>query len=804
MYSIIHMALVEMVSRMEDGEALLKQIFENVEAGDPKGNVYRPFTDQESLRLIETAGKVLEMTIDEVISGMGEVQLATFEKFGYLPLIHALGRDFVEFCQHIDSLHQNLVQSYPSMVAPSFRPELTEDGPMFLHYYSIRPGLWPYAYSLLVAVAKHIYSEDINIDHYQKRHEGHDHDIFAITNVGSHKYNYAASASSKDTGSKALVRRAMTPEQVNDVFPWHVEFDRHLKITSLGSSLASRFDELKLTDLKLFDIIKFQRPSLLRQDFDSFLQYDRQSFLVIVRDATYFLKKQEKKAERKEKRRRARAAAKCPMAQAAEASEPSSSSGANIMQEADMRQIGYLSRSSSASSMEAERFISETVDYLYLKGELIFNEDSQTMFMAGAPHVTKPQEMYLRDMSLSDLPVHSNARELLFSSMHQSATINIARQLEDTMEHLDTARDEMNREKARVEELLHGILPPAIANQLAKGIRPEAERHRSVTILFSDIVGFTKLSSSVKPQSVMNMLNELFSKFDELCDKHEVFKVETIGDAYMVVCGLPTPNERHPVNMARFAIDMASTARTVKSPVDGSPLQIRVGMHSGSVMAGVVGLKAPRYCLFGDAVNTASRMESNSVAGCIQLSASMMSELHALGGGFTIKKRGELEVKGKGRMETFFLMGEGETLDHLVPPESAYDGPGAKPAAAGPVAAQSFIMPTAAPEKEVSYYDILVKLDETTSKVSGVASSTTLKEVLNAVYEQEVTDPAMRLYADEECTEVLVPTQTIDHLLASQVVAAELKLNERTRIVRSVVELYAGIQRGVQAVVGHV
>eukprot|EP00730_Choanoeca_flexa_P001004 TRINITY_DN10435_c0_g2_i3.p1 TRINITY_DN10435_c0_g2~~TRINITY_DN10435_c0_g2_i3.p1 ORF type:complete len:658 (+),score=125.51 TRINITY_DN10435_c0_g2_i3:190-2163(+) len=487
MYSIIHMALVEMVSRMEDGEALLKQIFENVEAGDPKGNVYRPFTDQESLRLIETAGKVLEMTIDEVISGMGEVQLATFEKFGYLPLIHALGRDFVEFCQHIDSLHQNLVQSYPSMVAPSFRPELTEDGPMFLHYYSIRPGLWPYAYSLLVAVAKHIYSEDINIDHYQKRHEGHDHDIFAITNVGSHKYNYAASASSKDTGSKALVRRAMTPEQVNDVFPWHVEFDRHLKITSLGSSLASRFDELKLTDLKLFDIIKFQRPSLLRQDFDSFLQYDRQSFLVIVRDATYFLKKQEKKAERKEKRRRARAAAKCPMAQAAEASEPSSSSGANIMQEADMRQIGYLSRSSSASSMEAERFISETVDYLYLKGELIFNEDSQTMFMAGAPHVTKPQEMYLRDMSLSDLPVHSNARELLFSSMHQSATINIARQLEDTMEHLDTARDEMNREKARVEELLHGILPPAIANQLAKGIRPEAERHRSVTILFSDI-----------------------------------------------------------------------------------------------------------------------------------------------------------------------------------------------------------------------------------------------------------------------------------------------------------------------------
>ena len=287
-----------------------------------------------------------------------------------------------------------------------------------------------------------------------------------------------------------MVNRSMTAEHVNDLFPWHVEFDRTLKIKSLGSSLASRFTDTKLEDLKLFDVVKFQRPSLLRQTFDQFLEYDRQSFLVIVRDATYFLKKQEKKAERREKKRTARAkASQCPMARAQQAGdgEVSSSSGGNIMRDEEIIRIGYLSRSSSASSMEAERFISETADYLYLKGELVYHKETDTIFMAGAPHVTKPQEMYLRDMSLADLPVHSNARELLFSSMHQSATINIARQLEDTMEHLDEARDEMNKEKARVEELLHGILPPAIADQLAKGIRPQAERYRSVTILFSDI-----------------------------------------------------------------------------------------------------------------------------------------------------------------------------------------------------------------------------------------------------------------------------------------------------------------------------
>jgi class 3 adenylate cyclase len=408
-----------------------------------------------------------------------------------------------------------------------------------------------------------------------------------------------------------------------------------MKVVSMGSALASRFPALDSgSDLFLADILKMQRPAQVRQDFESFMEYEGQAFLAMVRDETYHQKNREKVMAR----RAARAAARGRLQH--RSSDGSTASGCPFSTLADGAEDHLRKRSpstsSSCSSVHAENFISQTVDYLYLRGELCYQKATDTLFLAGSPHVslvtstslalswwwvsvappsppphtnlfqcrptrahtlqiTKVAEMYERDMSLADMPVHSNGRELLFGSLHASATIAIARTLEDTTESLDIARNEMNREKARVEELLHGILPPSIARQLASGHRPEAERYAGATILFSDVVGFTKLSSSVKPQAVMNMLNQLFSKFDDLCDLHQCFKVETIGDAYMVACGLPVPNDQHPVLMCRFALDMIRAAHSVKSPVDGSPLQIRIGMHTGPAMAGVVGLKAPRY-----------------------------------------------------------------------------------------------------------------------------------------------------------------------------------------------------------------
>eukprot|EP00057_Strongylocentrotus_purpuratus_P014433 XP_011668907.1 PREDICTED: atrial natriuretic peptide receptor 1 [Strongylocentrotus purpuratus] len=214
-------------------------------------------------------------------------------------------------------------------------------------------------------------------------------------------------------------------------------------------------------------------------------------------------------------------------------------------------------------------------------------------------------------------------------------------------------------EKRKAEELLYQILPRPVAEELKKGKPVTAESFECVTIYFSDIVGFTKLSSASTPLEVVDLLNDLYTCFDAVIDNFNVYKVETIGDAYMCVSGLPIRNgDFHAREIARMSLALLheiTSFRIRHRPEER--LRLRIGVHTGPVVAGVVGLKMPRYCLFGDTVNTASRMESNGEAMKIHLS-NQTKKILELFGTFILELRGEVEMKGKGTQTTFWLKGE--------------------------------------------------------------------------------------------------------------------------------------------------
>lgn len=197
-----------------------------------------------------------------------------------------------------------------------------------------------------------------------------------------------------------------------------------------------------------------------------------------------------------------------------------------------------------------------------------------------------------------------------------------------------------------------------MAEQLKKGQGVEAESFHEVSIYFSDIVGFTSLSSGSTPMQVVTLLNDLYTLFDNIIQEYDVYKVETIGDAYMVVSGLPIRNgHEHAGEISRMALHLVEAVQTdfkVRHKPDHQ-LKLRVGLHSGPVVAGVVGNTMPRYCLFGDTVNTASRMESNGEALRIHISETTKGILDDLGG-FEVEERGEVFLKGKGTCKTYWLI----------------------------------------------------------------------------------------------------------------------------------------------------
>jgi adenylate cyclase len=208
-------------------------------------------------------------------------------------------------------------------------------------------------------------------------------------------------------------------------------------------------------------------------------------------------------------------------------------------------------------------------------------------------------------------------------------------------------------EQERSELLLVNILPSSIADRLKSAHQTIADHFDAASILFADVVDFTPFAQRLSPAAVVGILDELFSHFDTLVERHGLEKIKTIGDAYMAVAGVPDPSPDHARRAALLALDMREAIAT-SAVGGGSGLELRIGINSGPLIAGVIGTKRFLYDLWGDAVNTASRMESNGTPGEIQITR---ATYELLKDEFDCRRRGTIEVKGKGPMETWYLAG---------------------------------------------------------------------------------------------------------------------------------------------------
>ncbi|WP_343044592.1 adenylate/guanylate cyclase domain-containing protein [Allomesorhizobium camelthorni] len=230
-----------------------------------------------------------------------------------------------------------------------------------------------------------------------------------------------------------------------------------------------------------------------------------------------------------------------------------------------------------------------------------------------------------------------------------------------TFRRAEASEDALEAEHERSERLLLNLMPASIAARLKQ--RPDeiiADGLPAVTILFADIVGFTPRAARLPADRLVSFLNRIFSEFDTLAERHGLEKIKTIGDAYMVAGGLPEKQEGHARAVAEIALDMLEVTAALSREL-GEEIAVRIGIHSGPAVAGVIGSRKLFYDVWGDTVNTAARMEQHGQAGRIQVSHEARQ---AIGDGYSFEERGMVLIKGKGRMKLHFLTGRAETADN--------------------------------------------------------------------------------------------------------------------------------------------
>uniref|UniRef100_A0A914H1A6 guanylate cyclase n=1 Tax=Globodera rostochiensis TaxID=31243 RepID=A0A914H1A6_GLORO len=606
MFGWVHESFRQLVTR-KHGKEIWTKILEIAKFEEGTENeISKYYKDEESFRLVSAMGSVIGIPVEEVWEAYGGFLIQFTMETGWDELLRALSPDLEGFLDALDALHYFIdhVVYRTKLKGPAFRCEPQPDGSLILHYYSRRSGLYP----IVKEVARRIYDTEV-IMQVQERKQEHvdsmitEHVTFVISQV-ENNMSVSRSIASR-TPLNTCISSIESSSSVNSTriedfcvaFPHHFCFDRQLRIEHVGAHIRRAYPNIVHGETHLEDILTLVHPEI-PLSFDTIMTFRNSLFVFQLRDE--------------------------------------SSKGD--------------SKPNSVRSVESRGHIPVT-----LKGSMHSVSSNKYMLFMCSLNVTTVHELVERNLFLSDIQRHDSTRDLIMLNQSRMSQVELNRRLEETTRTLKSMASALKAEKQRTEELLCELMPPSVAESLRQGTTVEAAEFPDATVLFTDIVTFTNICSYCTPYDVINLLNDLYQRFDRIVGLHDVYKVETIGDAYMIVGGVPKECRNHAEKILNVAIGFLMESRFVANPTTKLSIFIRIGVHSGSVVAGVVGVKMPRYCLFGDTIHLANRMESLGVPSKMHVSETARALAVKSNPSFLFTERGTIKIKGKEMFRTYFL-----------------------------------------------------------------------------------------------------------------------------------------------------
>merc|ERR550532_2532129 len=557
----------------------------------------------------KTAMKILGMQDEEFYEGMGVFFVALAQDLGYGMLLSCLGRCFRDFFVNLDNLHDYLKFTFPRMKAPSFFIAEESETGMLMEYRSKRRGFQFYVQGQIKELSKNFAVEIKKLEIEIKKQE-----VVFDTVVTYYELTFENQGYIKKMAAQAKRQAQADKDQpikasvIFEMFPFCILYNQNMEVTILGSALRQ--------------II----PRIIGEGLSSWWE--------LVKPLVEF---------------------RWDVIQ----------TRLNSMFElATQEEIDKLNKSGATSSSsgfdDVENLLDEEIDKtLHIKGQMVYMKEWEQMLFLACPMMSDLNNLIWSGLFINDLSMHDYSRDIMLATTQEKIQMKMTLQ---TMEKKSAKLDEQQKKLSDVmkksDDIIAQMLPKSVAEDLAKG-KTNAEIQKSyecVTMLFSDVVTFTIICSKLKPTQVVQLLNNMYTLFDFLCDQNAVYKVETIGDAYLIVAGCPVKAANHAIKICDMAFDMMDGISMLKDPSNGEAIHMRIGCHSGPVVAGVVGLKMPRFCLFGINVGLTEKFESNSKPDQIYISEKTQELLSAQ---YKVEERTDEGLSMKvGGFRSFFLNGK--------------------------------------------------------------------------------------------------------------------------------------------------
>ncbi|XP_033632257.1 guanylate cyclase soluble subunit beta-1-like [Asterias rubens] len=542
------------------------------------------YDDMKTYDLVTAAVNVLGVSATDLLEAFGRMFFDFCQESGYDTILTVLGSNTRDFLQNLDALHDHLASIYPGMRAPSFRCSKRESDGALVLHYYSER---PGLERIVVGLVKSV-SEKLHkgeVDVEIIKTKGDDCDHVQFAIIEKSEAE-DESAVRQDHGNMGLLSKepSISPATFCRIFPFHIMFDENMVIHQCGNSVVRLIPTLGSDRCVITNAFNLVRPHM---DF---------AFKSI---------------------------------------------------------LSHLNTIFVLRSKQGLEDVSDAVAHhrLKLKGQMLYVSGSNEILFLCSPNVVNLDDLRRREMYLSDIPLHDATRDLVLESEKFEAEYKLTQKLEILTDKLQMTYRELELEKSKTDRLLYSVLPPSVAQELRHRRPVPAKKHEKVTIMFSGIAGFADFChrKSGDAMKIVNLLNMVYTKYDTLTDKNpNVYKVETVGDKYMAVSGLPEPCDTHAGCIARMALQMMKLALEIE--VDGQNIVITIGIHSGEVVTGVIGTRMPRYCLFGNTVNLTSRTETTGKTGTINVSEfayRCLMEPQNHDPTFHFEYRGPIVMKGK-------------------------------------------------------------------------------------------------------------------------------------------------------------